>query len=160
MSKGEKYSDDVREAIKKLWCEGWRSTNIATAINNNFPELLGRMNASAVRLIAMRMGLERRKAGMADWTWGQEARLEIAAKKKTNENDAIDSLGIGKCKWPIGDVGDADFGFCCAKQREGSAYCQEHHAIAYRPRSKWERWERNAEKVVQIYGGLAHGNQN
>ncbi len=41
------------------------------------------------------------------------------------------------CRWPIGDVGAAGFGFCGANRvkpdNESNAYCADHAAIAYRP---------------------------
>ena len=42
-------------------------------------------------------------------------------------------LGTNMCKWPIGDPGDADFGFCGAHCTSGAVYCTEHAAIAFQP---------------------------
>jgi GcrA cell cycle regulator len=42
-------------------------------------------------------------------------------------------LGTHMCKWPIGDPGDADFGFCGAQCGMTAVYCEEHAAIAFQP---------------------------
>lgn len=64
------------------------------------------------------------------------------------EGKLIDVHGLshGMCKWPIGDPGDPDFGFCGSKCETGAVYCTEHAAIAYtQPMSRKERQE---EKVA------------
>lgn len=35
------------------------------------------------------------------------------------------------CRWPIGDVGDADFHFCGHQPHEGLTYCKHHARTAY-----------------------------
>jgi GcrA cell cycle regulator len=42
-------------------------------------------------------------------------------------------LGPNMCKWPIGDPGDPDFGFCGSQTTSGAVYCEEHAAIAFQP---------------------------
>ena len=55
--------------------------------------------------------------------------------KKVREGDIIGVLQLGPnmCKWPIGDPGDADFGFCGSQCGSLAVYCEEHAAIAYQP---------------------------
>lgn len=42
-------------------------------------------------------------------------------------------LGPHMCKWPIGDPGDTDFGFCGSQCSGAAVYCEEHAAIAFQP---------------------------
>jgi GcrA cell cycle regulator len=42
-------------------------------------------------------------------------------------------LGPHMCKWPIGDPGDVDFGFCGSHCDTTAVYCEEHAAIAFQP---------------------------
>jgi GcrA cell cycle regulator len=42
-------------------------------------------------------------------------------------------LGPNMCKWPIGDPGDSDFGFCGSQCGSAAVYCEEHAAIAFQP---------------------------
>ena len=37
------------------------------------------------------------------------------------------------CRWPMGDPGSKDFGFCGAKSIDGLPYCPRHARTAYRP---------------------------
>jgi GcrA cell cycle regulator len=45
----------------------------------------------------------------------------------------IVELDASTCRWPIGDPRKSDFGYCGHPTGSGSAYCEGHHAIAYRP---------------------------
>ena len=61
-----------------------------------------------------------------------------AAKPKTRpirdgEIIGVLQLGPNMCKWPIGDPGDADFGFCGSQCPSAAVYCEEHAAIAFQP---------------------------
>jgi GcrA cell cycle regulator len=55
--------------------------------------------------------------------------------KTVREGEIIGVLQLGPnmCKWPIGDPGDADFGFCGSQCGSSAVYCEEHAAIAYQP---------------------------
>ncbi len=55
--------------------------------------------------------------------------------RPTRPSDLIGVLGLGPnmCKWPIGDPGDADFGFCGSHCGSAAVYCEEHAAIAFQP---------------------------
>lgn len=37
------------------------------------------------------------------------------------------------CRYPLGDVGQPDFGFCGEPQFAGSSYCEYHHCICSTP---------------------------
>ena len=52
------------------------------------------------------------------------------------------------CKFPVGDLQDADFHFCCAPRLEGQPYCPEHHALTHRPLQVWARDNRRAWREV------------
>jgi GcrA cell cycle regulator len=60
----------------------------------------------------------------------------VKAKARAVRQDEIIGvldLGPNMCKWPIGDPGDADFGFCGSQCASGAVYCTEHAAIAFQP---------------------------
>lgn len=66
---------------------------------------------------------------------------EIAPKpskpkaRVTRDGEIIGVLQLGSnmCKWPIGDPGDSDFGFCGSQCASSAVYCEEHAAIAFQP---------------------------
>lgn len=45
-------------------------------------------------------------------------------------------LTDGKCRWPIGSVGDDDFGFCGHSSLRALPYCAAHARLAYRSDAK------------------------
>jgi GcrA cell cycle regulator len=55
--------------------------------------------------------------------------------KPVREGEIIGVLQLGPnmCKWPIGDPGDVDFGFCGGHASSSAVYCEEHAAIAFQP---------------------------
>ncbi len=63
----------------------------------------------------------------------------------------IFKLRDGICRWPVGNLGDADFHFCgmaCTK-----IYCDDHMSIAVNPTSKWTTGERNARRFDERHRG-------
>lgn len=55
------------------------------------------------------------------------------AKPRDGEIIGVLQLGPNMCKWPIGDPGDTDFGFCGSHCGSSAVYCEEHAAIAFQP---------------------------
>lgn len=51
-------------------------------------------------------------------------------------------LNEDKCRWPIGDPGQADFFFCGGKTVTGLPYCGYHSRIAYQPVAERRRDKR------------------
>ncbi|CAN5214974.1 GcrA family cell cycle regulator [soil metagenome] len=45
------------------------------------------------------------------------------------------SLEAHSCRWPFGEPGEADFGFCGRNRAEAGPYCPGHMAISRRPQS-------------------------
>lgn len=57
----------------------------------------------------------------------------VTPPQKRGDLIGVLQLGTNMCKWPIGDPGDPDFGFCGAQCSSGAVYCTEHAAIAFQP---------------------------
>lgn len=57
-------------------------------------------------------------------------------------------LGIGRCRWPVGDPGASDFFFCGGKTAGVSPYCGYHARIAYHPQADRRRERRAAESAA------------
>jgi GcrA cell cycle regulator len=45
----------------------------------------------------------------------------------------FDELTATSCRWPVGEVGEADFGFCGEQTIPHASYCAHHMRIAYLP---------------------------
>jgi GcrA cell cycle regulator len=56
-----------------------------------------------------------------------------ARPPRSSEIIGVLGLGPNMCKWPIGDPGDPDFGFCGSHCGSAAVYCEEHAAIAFQP---------------------------
>jgi GcrA cell cycle regulator len=82
----------------------------------------------------------------------------VPAARVNGEIIGVLDLGTNMCKWPIGDPGDADFGFCGASCASGSVYCEEHAAIAFQPhvsrrpgdRSKDDRAAAEVKRLARL----------
>lgn len=57
--------------------------------------------------------------------------VEVAAVESGKRCSLLE-LTAGSCRWPIGDPGKDDFGFCGNDSMTGISYCAGHARIAYR----------------------------
>lgn len=69
----------------------------------------------------------------------------------------ITELTPNTCKWPIGEVGREDFGYCGDQPDRGCAYCSHHASIAYESKRSREARVR-AEKMWETRGRKSKGN--
>lgn len=60
-----------------------------------------------------------------------EPELEILPHQRV----ALLALTKESCRYPLGEPGDPDFGFCPSTHADGSSYCAQHHRLAYTPRA-------------------------
>ena len=59
---------------------------------------------------------------------------EPPVKGRLGAGDAVRSLQVGQCRFPIGDPVKPDFRFCCRPCEGESVYCPEHRAAAFTPK--------------------------
>jgi GcrA cell cycle regulator len=77
----------------------------------------------------------------------------VAPPQKRGDLIGVLQLGANMCKWPIGDPGDPEFGFCGAQCSSGAVYCTEHAAIAFQPalsRRQGSKEDRAASEVRRL----------
>jgi GcrA cell cycle regulator len=78
----------------------------------------------------------------------------VTPPEKRGDLIGVLQLGTNMCKWPIGDPGDPDFGFCGAQCSSGAVYCTEHAAIAFQPalsrRQSGSKEDRAASEVRRL----------
>lgn len=55
----------------------------------------------------------------------------VEADPPAHERIALIDLNDKHCRWPIGHVGEATFGFC-GRQKHTGPYCEAHAARAFR----------------------------
>lgn len=51
--------------------------------------------------------------------------------EESSSRCSLMDLKRDSCRWPIGDPGEAGFGFCGGKAVDGLPYCAHHASIAY-----------------------------
>lgn len=57
---------------------------------------------------------------------------EVAPDIPAHQRVPLQALTRESCRYPIGDPGQPDFGFCDSKHAPGLPYCSSHARIAYR----------------------------
>lgn len=147
------WTDERVSMLRDLWAKGLSASQIAMQ--------LGGVTRNAVIGKAHRLGLESRPSPIRGNGTGSRRRnraidraLEAKALRGTMADEEIGGEKIvpdgrrrvddtpipplarrggdvSECLWPIGDPGDADFGFCKADTVPGRPYCAEHCAVAY-----------------------------
>jgi hypothetical protein len=112
--------------FRELWNKGMSTTEIGRVFGKTKGSISG---------LRMRLDLPPRETGGPHST-------KRSTKRKAFEDIIEPNVGKGisfekmasdrtACKWPINN-GDP-FRFCGAKRQLGSAYCEYHHAVSYRP---------------------------
>jgi GcrA cell cycle regulator len=59
------------------------------------------------------------------------ATIEVPGGESGQRCSLLELAG-GRCRWPLGDPGKADFGFCGHDAIAGFSYCAGHARLAYR----------------------------
>lgn len=113
---------------------------VATPIVRVKPVLVASQTAQEVNAIPVPVAAPSAKASPAPSIAEHiEAIAAVKAAKpkprpiREGEIIGVLQLGPNMCKWPIGDPGDADFGFCGSQTSSAAVYCEEHAAIAFQP---------------------------
>ena len=65
------------------------------------------------------------------WAKSQPALVEVPGASANARS--LFELQQCQCRWPVGDPGSEDFGFCGNMRIAGLPYCTAHAQIAYRP---------------------------
>lgn len=62
-------------------------------------------------------------------------RVKTVPRKRPDGLIRFEQLSYDSCRWPYGDVGDRNFGFCGAERKSlNSPYCAKHHGKAHQDR--------------------------
>ena len=166
------WNDERIATLTKLWREGLSAAQVARQ--------LGGVSRSAVIGKVHRLGIAGRDAPSRPAGQGvgsvarasaggvrgtPSARAPTAARSPSSRvvfevaaTATIHTLAASACRWPIGDPGDANFGFC-GRIRAGSGfYCGGHAAMAVRRREpmKPNEIDRLVNRFVE---GAAHARQ-
>jgi GcrA cell cycle regulator len=137
------WTDDRVETLAKLWKDGLSASQIARS--------LGGVTRNAVIGKVHRLGLCGRAtphvpgAGRPDQRRERRGRIPPKKARRPPQPPApsplplpetglasIVSVGLGQCRWPIGEPQDETF-CLCGRPRTRGAYCASHAVVAYRP---------------------------
>lgn len=154
-SSPQAWQPDEDEQLRELASEGVMFTRIGAILGRSrkavsaCAKLIGVQNLS--KTVGARKKRERKIANTATSTWGRRAVIARAiARGELDPSEATDlppeptrptvslhDLQQHRCRWPIGEPGSPDFGFCGDTIRDESVpYCTGHCRIAYVPINK------------------------
>jgi GcrA cell cycle regulator len=137
-----RWTEEMNERLNALWAEGLSATQIAAA--------LGSVSRNAVLGKVHRLGLPGRDKIARARKPPVKRRYRfilppiLATPKPLRVEPVVpvvpvvpgcrfDELTATVCRWPIGEVGEADFGFCGEQTNQHAPYCAHHLRIAYLP---------------------------
>jgi len=167
------WTDDRVELLKKLWAEGLSASQIALQLGEASRNsvigkvhrlgLAGRAKAPAAamprqrkprtsgavvrvtRPVAVRGNTALAAVPVYDEQVAPAPRIATENVVPIGQRCNILELGTGRCRWPVGDPGAADFFFCGGKTIGVSPYCGYHARIAYHPPAERRRDRRGVE---------------
>jgi GcrA cell cycle regulator len=148
------WNDERVERLRKLWNDGLSASQIAAE--------LGGITRNAVIGKVHRLGLSGRAKSPSSSVprirkprvsngvmrprmrfsgnnalapdYAREADLDpLANVVPIGPRVSITELSESTCRWPVGDPGSEDFGYCGAKPKAGVVYCPYHARVAYQP---------------------------
>jgi GcrA cell cycle regulator len=148
------WNDERVELLRKLWNDGLSASQIAAE--------LGGITRNAVIGKVHRLGLSGRAKSPSSSVprirkprvsngvmrprmrfsgnnalapdYAREADLDpLANVVPIGPRVSITELSESTCRWPVGDPGSEDFGYCGAKPKAGVVYCPYHARVAYQP---------------------------
>lgn len=150
------WTDERVELLRKLWTEGLSASQIAKQLGGVTRNavigkvhrlgLQGRATPSRPARRPVRIARPRQAAsGATPVAAGSMALRQRPAPRivdveplRLEDGLTANVLTIRDrmCKWPVGDPGDAAFGFCGHPVQDGCPYCAEHAAAAYQPTTR------------------------
>lgn len=166
------WTEERVTELKKLWAEGHSASQIAKQLGGvtrnavigkvhrlglsgratpsrpvKRPPRLARPKPQVTQPAAAAAKPAASKPAKEAGTTALPSRLAPAAyvkPKRLGNGDMVTVMTVSDamCKWPVGDPGDADFGFCGHSIDGDSPYCTEHAKLAYQP-SKRKRERRD-----------------
>ena len=143
--RGDFWTTETVARLKDLMAEGWSYARIGVELGCGRNAAIGkarRLGFAATAPAAKPIEKSLRGVGDVAAPGAQAAKVsppkpavvDLAAFRKPKAaTKSLFELQARDCRYPFGDVGDADFGFCGAESVENSVYCAGHHRLCRRP---------------------------
>jgi GcrA cell cycle regulator len=158
------WNDERIEELTKMWRDGLSASQVARRLGGvSRSAVIGKVHRLGIagRALPSRPRLQggrpasvnRASAGGALRTHVPRAPRPSPPPLTVYEVDAtatILTLVEDSCRWPIGDPGDASFGFCGRPRLGGGSYCQGHGPMALRRRDAGMK-RREIDHIVNRY---------
>lgn len=123
------WTEERTQTLIELWRDGFSAAEIAVKMG-------GGLSRNAIIGRDCRLGLSR----SGDVPMVTKPRAVVSA---------VLALESGQCRFPVGQVKDADFHFCSEPQRDGAIYCEAHMKLTHLPRETTAAADRRAEKQAR-----------
>ena len=150
------WNDERVELLRKLWNDGLSASQIAAELGGiTRNAVIGKVHrlglsgrakspSSSVPRIRKprvsngvmrpRMRFSGNNALAPDYARDTQVDLDpLANVVPIGPRVSITELSESTCRWPVGDPGADDFGYCGAKPKAGVVYCPYHARVAYQP---------------------------
>jgi len=152
------WTDDRVDTLRKLWTEGLSASQIAAELGGvTRNAVIGKVHrlglSGRAKGTSQTGGGRRKKTATRAGGYAKTqkpgntsgARKSEAAAAPARPAPVVDlpepkpmmlsllQLTENTCKYPIGDPQEEGFGFCGAKTRDGSPYCEYHCRLTYQP---------------------------
>lgn len=132
------WTDERLDLLKRLWAEGIATPKIADAANE-LPGVL--VTVKSVTSARARYGLPKREVERRVFP----PRKQGPMPEPNPSMAALNDLAPDACRFPIGDPGHKDFGFCGHPAR--GSYCEHHRSVVYQKPTPEQRQPRPQSRL-------------
>lgn len=152
-----RWNIETTTRARELLAEGKSASQVAFHLGPTFTRnmVIGYARRNHVRLKNRRFGVRvknvidpvtQTSVPFADkYAWRT---VRVPAHRDTIR--AVVEIEDDGCRWPIGEVREPGFKFCCASKLRGSSYCETHAVKSIDVTNRW--WRREKTKAQEITG--------
>lgn len=155
------WNEERTATLRKLWLEGMSASQVARQLGGvSRSAVIGKVHrlGITVREVPARQRAAMRTAVRAqprarvvrDAAAAQRPALRLLEIAEMAPTASILGLEIHSCRWPIGNPGLHDFGFCGREKTARGSYCDDHARGAFRKLvspSDVKAWARPAAQI-------------
>lgn len=119
------WDDEAIKKLRQLVADGLSQRQIAAEFGTTHSTIAGKLFRLRERTVGAQKALRPKAV--------EPLYIDAHFPVVRGATEAVMAKHGKQCGYPIGDPLSPDFHYCAGKRAEGRTYCEQHHALAYKP---------------------------